>query len=315
MKNVSIKQLRAFVAVAREGSFTRAASKINVSPSAVTIAVRQLETEMNLQLFDRTTRAVSLTDHASLLLPVVERVLNDLTRSLDDLSAVADRQRGNVAAAASASYLCCVLVPTAAKIRKRFPGIHVKLLNMPENLARRVQEEEVDFGVTNVSRVPHGLESFPLLRDQFGVACPLDHPLARKPDPLTWKDLVGTTLVSMPLGTQTREIMDRHHYVTEMLEPPICEASSIYALGAMIEHGMGVAIVPALVSRAIVSDRLIYKPIVDPILERELFVIKRRGRSLSPAAAEVVTYMMKELAGISSRYIKIDANEELIIRN
>ena len=315
MKNITIKQLRAFIAVSRERNFTRAANTLHLSQSALTIAIRQLEAEINLKLFDRTTRSVHLTSHAAMFLPVAERLLHDLSRSLDNLSALADRQKGNVVAAASASFLCCILAPTVAKVHKRFPGIHVKLLNTPDNLARRVQEEEIDFGITNVRRAPHGLESFPFMEDVFGVVCPADHPLARKPGALSWEDLEGTPMVSMPDGTQTREIIASHAEIAHIVGTPICEASSIFALGAMIECGMGVAAVPAQVSRAIVSDKLVYRPLRDPQLRRMLSVIKRQGRSLSPAAVEVLRFMMDELIAEKSALIDINVEKDEFVAN
>lgn len=295
MKNITIKQLRAFVTLAREASFTRAAGKLNLSQSALTIAIRQLEAEVNLKLFDRTTRSVHLTNHAQVFLPVAERLLADLSRSLDDLSALAERRKGNVVAAASASFLCSVMAPTVARLQQRFPGIRVKLLNTPDNLARRVQEEEIDFGVTNILKAQRGLESYPLMDDVFGVVCPHDHPLAAVDGELTWGDLAPYPLVAMPSGTQTREIIDGRDDINGILAAPVCEANSIFALGSMIAHGVGVATVPAHVAKAIVSDRLVYRPIAGPELRRSLYVIKRQGRSMSPAAREVLKLMIDEL--------------------
>ncbi len=315
MKNITIKQLRAFIAVARERNFTRAANTLNLSQSALTIAIRQLEAEIKLKLFDRTTRSVHLTSHAAMFLPVAERLLHDLSRSLDNLSALADRQKGNVVAAASASFLCCVLAPTVAKVHQRFPGIHVKLLNTPDNLARRVQEEEIDFGITNVHRAPQGLESFPFMEDVFGIVCPADHWLASKPGRLSWQDLEGTPMVSMPEGTQTREIIASHPEISHIVGAPICEASSIFALGAMIECGMGIAAVPAQVSHAIISKDLVYRPLKSPRLKRTLSVIKRQGRSLSPAAVEVLRFMMDELLSEQSALINIDVKKEEFVAN
>lgn len=305
MKNITIKQLRAFVALAHEASFTRAASKLNLSQSSLTIAIRQLEAEVNLKLFDRTTRSVHLTSHAQMFLPVAERLLHDLFRSLDDLSALAERKKGNVVAAASASFLCCVLAPTVSRLRGQFPGIRVKLLNAPDNLARRVLEEEIDFGVTNILRAQHGLESYPLLDDVFGVVCPVDHPLARRRGKLTWRDLATYPLVSMPSGTQTREIIDRESAIVELLGTPVCEANSIFALGAMIEHGIGIATIPAHVAKAVVTERIVYRPIAGPELKRNLYVIKRQGRSVSPAAREVLNIMIDELLAQQSPFIDV----------
>jgi DNA-binding transcriptional LysR family regulator len=291
MKNITIKQLRAFVTVAQARSFTRAASRMHLSQSALTIAIKQLEGEVGLKLFDRTTRSVHLTEAGAQFLPVAERLLAQLSRSLDDLSAVAGRERGTVVAAASASFLHGVLAPTAARMRAAFPGIDVKLLNMPDNLARRVLEEEIDFGITNVSTVPHGLESFPLLEDVFGVVCPADHPLAADTGPLPWKDLAGHPFVTMPVGTQTREIMDSDPRVSRIVGAPVCETSSIFALGALVRAQLGIAAVPAQAATAILSEGLVYRPLHDPELRRGLSLVKRRNRSLSPAATEMVRAM------------------------
>ena len=89
MKNITIKQLRAFIAVAKLRNFTRAAAQLNVSQSALTIAIRQLEAEVGLRLFDRSTRAVELTPHAITFRPAAQRLLDDLAQSIDDLNAVA----------------------------------------------------------------------------------------------------------------------------------------------------------------------------------------------------------------------------------
>src|SRR6185369_5922345 len=179
MKNITIKQLRAFIAVSREKNFTRAASQLGLSQSALTIAVRQLEREINLKLFDRSTRSVQLTTHAVAFLPTPGRLLQELSRALDDLSAIAARQKGNVVVAATASFLCSVLAPTVAEFTKKFPGIHIKLVNTPENLARRVLEEEIDFGIANVWQPVQSLESHLLLEDRFGLVCPAKHKLAK----------------------------------------------------------------------------------------------------------------------------------------
>ncbi|MGB6117298.1 MAG: LysR family transcriptional regulator [Mesorhizobium sp.] len=313
MKNITIKQLRAFVELAHEGSFTRAAGKLNVSQSALTIAIRQLEEEVDLKLFDRTTRSVHLTSQAEMFLPVAERVLHDLSRSLDDLVALAERKKGNVVVAAAASFLCSVVTPAAAKLQKSFPGIRVKLLNAPDKLARRVLEEEIDFGVTNILQAQHGLQSYHLMDDQFGVVCPSDHPLARKTGTLTWQDLKGFTFVSMLPGTQSREIIDRAPEIAHILGDPVCEANSIFALGKMIEEGIGIAAVPAHVAGAILSSDIIYRPIEGPRLKRSIYIIMREGRSLSPAAREVLDVMIEELSAQHSAVVDVKIRHSNVI--
>lgn len=295
MKNITIKQLRAFITVARERNFTRAASLLGLSQSALTIAIRQLEQEIRLRLFDRSTRSVQLTAHASAFLPVAERLLDDLSRALDDLDAVAARQKGTVSVAASASFLCSILAPTVAALARQYPGIRVRLLNTPEHLARRVLEEEIDFGIASIRQPVQTLESHLLLEDRFGIVCPARHPLALKRAALDWSDLRKQPLVGMAAGTSIREILERDDTAAEVLENPACEASSVFALGALISNGMGLAVLPALSARPILTKNLVFRPLQRPVKKRELFLIKRRGRSLSPAATAVTGLMMAEL--------------------
>jgi DNA-binding transcriptional LysR family regulator len=298
MKNITIKQLRAFIAVSREKNFTRAASQLGLSQSALTIAVRQLEREIGLKLFDRSTRSVQLTSHAMAFLPTAERLLEDLSRALDDLSAIAARQKGNVVVAATASFLCSVLAPTVAEFTGKYPGIHVKLVNTPENLARRVLEEEIDFGIANVWQPVQSLESHLLLEDRFGVVCPARHRLARDTGALSWSDLREEPIVTMAAGTSARDILDRQKNASGNLRGAVCEVSSIFALGALIEHNVGIAALPALVARQIVSKNLVFRPLGRPAVRRDLFIVKRRGRSLTPAALELIRSMMVVLGEI-----------------
>ena len=298
MKNITIKQLRAFIAVSREKNFTRAASQLGLSQSALTIAVRQLEREIGLKLFDRSTRSVQLTSHATAFLPTAEHLLDELSRALTDLSAIAARQKGNVVVAATASFLCSVLAPTVAEFSQNFPGIHIKLVNTPENLARRVLEEEIDFGIANVWQPVQSLESHLLLEDRFGLVCPAKHPLAKLPGQLSWSDLRKQPIVTMATGTSVRDIIDRHKSASGNLQRPVCEVSSIFALGALIEHNVGIAALPALVAKQVLSRNLVFRPVGRPVVKRDLFIVKRRGRSLTPAALELIRSMMAVLGEI-----------------
>lgn len=93
---VTIKQLRAFAAVAREGSFTAAAQQLFISQSALSALVRTLEAALGLRLLDRTTRRLELTTSGQDLVPTVQRLLDDLDRMAGDLFDVTERRRGRV---------------------------------------------------------------------------------------------------------------------------------------------------------------------------------------------------------------------------
>ena len=101
-----------------------------------------------------------------------------------------------------------------------------------------------------------------------------------------------------PTGTSARDIMDRQKNASGNLRAAVCEVSSIFALGALIEHNVGIAALPALVARQIVSKNLVFRPLGRPAVRRDLFIVKRRGRSLTPAALELIRSMMVVLGEI-----------------
>ena len=96
MANITLKQIRAFIAVAAEGSFTKAADSLHVTQSTLTSSIKVLEDEIGLQMFDRSTRSVMLTRQGISFLPTAQRLLRDLEDALDDLRMVAERDRGSV---------------------------------------------------------------------------------------------------------------------------------------------------------------------------------------------------------------------------
>lgn len=95
--NVTLRQLRAFVAVAQEQSFTRAAARLHVTQSTLTASIQALESEIGMRLFDRSTRSVLATPQGQQFLPAAERMLRELQEALEEMRQTADRRRGSVA--------------------------------------------------------------------------------------------------------------------------------------------------------------------------------------------------------------------------
>ena len=164
--NITLKQLRAFTAVAREGSFTRASEKLYVTQSTLTTSIKTLENEIGLRLFDRSTRAVVLTAQGAQFLPAAERMLRDLNESLDDLRLAATRQRGSVVVAAAASFMHYVLSPAVVNMAGSYPGITVRMREeTTEGVCRLVLSGEADFGVTTLFEPVSLLDTALILTD------------------------------------------------------------------------------------------------------------------------------------------------------
>src|SRR5699024_4383206 len=149
MNNVTLKQLRAFVAVASEHSFTQAACTLHVTQSTLTSAIKALENELGMPLLDRSTRRVALTHQGQRFLPAARGLLRDLNESLDDLRMMATRERGAVSVCAAGSFIRYVLSPALIYMASRYPHIHARLTEgTTESVTSMVLAGEADFGVS-----------------------------------------------------------------------------------------------------------------------------------------------------------------------
>jgi DNA-binding transcriptional LysR family regulator len=298
MRNVTLKQLRAFVMVAREASFTRAAARLNLSQSALTLQVRELEVEVGLKLLHRTTRSVELTSAGKGFLPLSARLLDELTHALEDLHALARGEKGSVAVVAGASVISLVVAPSIAGLAKSFPGISVRILeDLGDDVARRVTAGEADFGIASFVRPSNEMDRAFLLKDRVGILCTKEHPLARKRS-LTWKDLTHQPCATLAHGTTLRGVLDKHPDIGPVLPRPSYEASSISALISVVEHGVGIALLPSLAAFPVTGRKLVFRPVHGPAMFRELFFVSPRRRTLTPAARQVASVILAQLDAV-----------------
>src|SRR6185503_9529089 len=249
-------------------------------------AIRELEAEVGLRVFDRSTRSVELTQHGAGFLRIADRILDEIDRALDDLKAVAGRQRGSVVISAAASFITYVLVPAVAVMAEKYPNITVRLLeNTTTGVSRQVRDGEADIGITTLWSAEDDLETEMLLRDAFGVVVPSGHAIAQASGKLTWRALKGVSLVSLPPGAGVRVLIEQNPEVAALIKSPTYEVSSVSALKPLIERGVGIAALPALAAR----------PLFRPTIRRELHILKRKGRSLTPATAQMARIILDEL--------------------
>ncbi|NDZ18059.1 hypothetical protein C7T35_34605 [Variovorax sp. WS11] len=294
--NVTFKQLRAFVVLAREGSFVRAAERLHVTPPTLTAAIKTLEEAVDLRLFDRSTRSVLLTGHARSFLPVAERLLEDLDRALGDLHEKVSLHTGSVVVTGATSFLSYVLSPAVARLAIAHPGVRVRLNEAATEAARRsVLDGEADFGVTTLHEADPALDVMRLVSDRFGVLCCRDHALGKQASPLRLQDLASCTFVGLSKINGVQTIVDADRRFPEAARRPSYEVSDVPLLAPLIERGLGIALLPAMAARSIARRSLVFRQLA-PNIQRHLYFITPRGRSLAPAAHALVEIMLDELA-------------------
>jgi LysR family carnitine catabolism transcriptional activator len=286
--NFELRHLEAFVAVARHGSFTRAARSLNVSQPAFTVQIRQLEAGLGLRLLDRTTRSVELTQAGRELAPALERSLRELSALLASTAALPAKASGHVSVAALPS-LCGRMLPTiiAAFLRKH-RGIRVHLCDaLGVRIPEMVKCGEVDFGLGSVQKSDPDIEFTGLFRDRMHAIFPRDNAMEKKKS-VTLQELTAFPLILMSRDSTVRAVVDRAMESIGNFGTPAYEAAYMSTALGMVRAGLGVTILPSSAVDAETGKDLVSIPVVSPSLNREIGFIQKRGRSLSPAADALI---------------------------
>jgi len=295
-----VRHLRAFLAVARRQSFSRAAGDLHLSQPALTMAVRQLEDFVGARLFDRTTRIVNLTPEGSDFLPTAERIVSDFDQALQDVRAAANSRRGRVAVAAVHSIAARLLPVAIRNLSDKHPSVRVQIYddNSPE-VRRKVRSNDVDLGICSASDDPE-LSFKPLFRDQLGLLVRTDHPLARRKIGLSWANLEGYDFVGFSRDTATPQLIQQVPDLPPNIANPRFEVSSYSPLWAMVRAGNGITVTAALAApEARQLHDLTFITLSKPVIWRTVYSVVRRGRGLTSAAQDLlaeVTGLIRETA-------------------
>jgi len=284
MKN-ALQHIRAFITVVQRGNFARAAEDLHLSPSALTVQIRQLESWLGIALLERSPRHVTLTAAGREALPAMEKLLLDLGNILSASRGLAAMRRGVVTVAALPSLCAAALPERLAMFHQHYPGIEVRLRDLvAERITERVRDGDVDFGIGVRARLGHGLTFEPLLQDRLCLFTPVGHPLAS--GSLRLADLSDQPMILTGRDSSVRTQIEqtfREHDLTLRLA---MEANYMSTVLALVRNGLGIALLPESADAG--ERQLVRRYLDDPGLERTLGIITRSECSLSPAATRLV---------------------------
>ncbi len=291
--NFTLRQLQVLTAVARHGSFTRAAQDLGMTQSAVSTSVRHLEAELGLPLFDRDTRNVRPTETGRDLATRIGGLLNDLDNVLESARSTALRRRGRVRIAAVPTAVTRLLPPCCTECRGRYPEIDLRIEEMAaEDVAAAVLDGRADLGVLNEGRDLAPLTATPLGNDIFCLVCPLGHPLARKRAP-KWRDLEGADMVMLDARTGSRALIDAVLRDRGVSVRCVQEMSRPEAVCALVAAGMGIAVLPELAAPTAADTTLVTRRLSEPEAFRRMVLVHAPGRPPEGPAALVADLLAR----------------------
>ena len=291
---MDVRQLRYFLEVARVSNFTKAAEGLRIAQPAVSMAIKKLEEELELVLFNRQDKKVSLTAEGEIFLPHARRVLDDLKAAEQEMGELRGLTRGEVRIGITPMISAYFFPDIIRDFKRKYPELHLSVSGEGSgNIQKMISQGELDMGVVAGGSFPDTLEVRHVLREEIVVCVPLDHRFAGRQS-VTLAEFIGEPLVFYKEGYYIRE------FFLEVLKgagaaPNIVFETNLFSLvKSLVRNGMGISIFLRMVVSA---DSDLAAVSFDPPLHLDLLVAWKKQAYLSRANRAFVDFLLQQIGG------------------
>jgi len=304
MRNVTVRQLRVFAAVAQQKSFTRAARELHLTQPAVSQQLKLLEAEVGMPLFEYVGRNLFLTAAGEELLRCADQVNEALRSASEALAAMRGLKRGilKLGAVSTAKYFTPSML---SAFTAEYPQVNIKFTvgNRAETI-RQLADNEIDLVI--MGRPPRELETIaePFAKHPLVIIASPDHPLAGSQRKIPLKRLASENFVIREQGSGTRASMEhvfREHGVPIRAS---MEVESNETIKQAVMAGMGLGFISRhTVSLELATGKLVTLNVSGLPVVRDWYVIHLRDKSLSPITVAFRSFLLARGAQIIERTV------------
>lgn len=271
--DLSLRQVRFFVALAQTGNFSRAAEQMAVSQPALSSAIRQIETLVGLRLFDRTTHQVTLTRAGQSFLPHAQRVLTTADNAFSDIGEVVRHGQTTVRLGSIPSAIPAV-ARGMAKLDQGDEGVSLHLSDgKSDMLIDQLGRGEIDLAICVPGRDETGMTATTLAEDDMLLVVPNGHPRSRAGS-LPWSALQGEEIVHFHGGSigELSQAALRQHNLAPSTRFRVDQVDSLFGI---VAGGLAVGVMPRLYTRGFAGDQVSLIPLVRPAIRRKIVMLRR----------------------------------------
>lgn len=293
---MDVRQLRYFLAVARFRSFSRAAVDLNVAQPALSHHVANLEAELGVKLFERSTKGVTPTECGETLMRHAETILRQVAQAGIDVKTTSAHPSGIVTIGLPTSISIGLTVPLLQEVERRYPAVNLRINeNHSGYLSEWVLAGRLDLAVLFDIDPEAPFDLVPLLEEQlYFVTAPGSFIEGRSSIDL--QELRGNRLVLTGSSHGLRHAIDRYSAFASLDIDVKTEVDSLVAIKQLVASGYGNSILPwCAIQRECVEGQLLAVKIEKPRIERKVYLASARGWPRS-RAAEVISQLAPEIA-------------------
>src|SRR2546427_1695345 len=281
--DLQVTHLRTLQAIARHGSFSRAAEALNLTQPAVSMQVRHLERALGQPLLERVGKRAFPTRAGELLLAHADRALRELEAGVERVQQVRGVVAGRVRLGTSASISIYLLPPALRRFRMRYPDTEVVIVTgNASEITRSIVANELDVGIVSLPVRDRELVVAPFFRDELVAIAPAESPL-RRTRAVDARTLAGHPLILFEAGATLRRVIDGWFHRAGVAPRSPMELGNTEAIKKLVEAGLGLSITSWFSVKGEVRDRTLAALRLTPPLERQIGLVRRRDKPRTPA--------------------------------
>jgi len=287
--NISIRQIRAFLALAEAGNFTRASEIVCLSQPAFSALIASLEQEIGYRLFDRDTRKVQLNANGLHFIELANRFSNHYRNIIEEIKLYSQGEEGGVTLAVLPSLAVQWLPRLISKFNIENPHIRINIIDTQwDRCLQAIVNNTADIAVTAGTPSLKEIQAELLFSDDFYLICPKNHPLTKKKQ-VELKDLEDERFIAFSNGTSIRLFTDQ---LTQLYNIRYAlEVRQLTTMMGLIAAGQGISITTGLTLFQFEHDSIAIIPFKDLLLKRAVYLIKKKEHQLSSQALKLYEFI------------------------
>ena len=238
---MELRQLEYFQMASRLRNITRAAQRLRVSQPNITVAIKKLESELGVQLFDRSQKQLTLTPEGSVFLQRIEVALRSIEDAILEVNNYKQLQKGTIKIGIPPMMGAYLFPKVFSGFRQLHPHLDVLLYEEGSlSIREKLESDALDFGIIIVPESTPNLNVLRMSRNQLMVCVARTSSLARK-SKITARDIAASDLIMMKEGAYLREVVQNKLTVLKIMPRTVLESSQIVTIKGLVAHKVGIA--------------------------------------------------------------------------
>ncbi|ORT99563.1 Transcriptional regulator, lysR family [Anaerovibrio sp. JC8] len=289
---MELRQLEYFQMASRLKNITRAAERLNVSQPNITVAIKKLEAELGIQLFDRSQKQLSLTPEGTIFLNRIELALRNIQDAVLEVNDYKQLQKGTIKIGIPSMIGAYLFPRIFSSFQHLYPHLDIYLYEEGSMTIReQLERDELDFGIVILSDASSSLQLLPMARNQIVACVPEDHPLASKKS-ININDISEADLIMLKEGSFLRYMVLNKLKMANISPNIVLESNQIETIKGLVSSNVGISFLLDFIVKGSPGIKIL--PFEDPIYV-DLGLAWKKERYISKAAQSFIDFCKNTL--------------------